>query len=605
MPETAPGQVRSRELVQQLAEDLRWLEDHARGQSGQDEQVARLRLAAALARNCIGPFLEGAPPRPLHVVVVGGAGAGKSTVANFLTGTPVAETNPQAGFTRHPIAYSTSNGMLPWAQHLGFLGPLERLFEARPSSLDEDVYQVRRIPPPAEGRDLLGQAVVWDCPDMTTWHAGGYVLRLVEVAALADLVVYVASDERYNDEVPTQFLRLILQAGKPVVTCLVKMKEAQAPALVDHFRREVVARIPECPRVAACLAIPQLSPEELADPPRRAARYRQPLVEQVGWWLDRPAETRRATVRGAIEYLADCQESLLAVAKGDLTALRTWRDLVHTGRAEFASRYYREYLSAEKFPRFNEALVRLLELLEVPGVGQYVSKTLWALRYPWRLGKSFLAKAFGTGPEPTIPEEPVLKTALAGWMDHLRKEAARRRDTHPLWRHVEAGFEHGLPENLRAEFDRCLREFQAGLAQEVDTTARSIYEDLEKSPVTLNALRGIKLTVEVASIGGAIAGGILINPWDTLFVFVVAPVIQEMVELLGKQYVDLQKERARARQQELFERCLAKPLAAWLDAWPTTGGSTYERLQQALTRVPQTVADLTELTTARLEGQGS
>ena len=41
---------------------------------------------------------------------------------------------------------------------------------------------------------------------MTTWAATGYVPRLLEIAGLADVVVYVASDERYNDEVPTRQL---------------------------------------------------------------------------------------------------------------------------------------------------------------------------------------------------------------------------------------------------------------------------------------------------------------------------------------------------------------------------------------------------------------
>jgi hypothetical protein len=58
-----------------------------------------LRLASALVRNTIGPYLERQPPTPLHIVVVGGAGSGKSTVVNFLLGANVAEANPQAGFT--------------------------------------------------------------------------------------------------------------------------------------------------------------------------------------------------------------------------------------------------------------------------------------------------------------------------------------------------------------------------------------------------------------------------------------------------------------------------------------------------------------------------
>ena len=105
-------QLSTRTLLSQLAEDLGWLEAHCRSQPDQAAQAGELRLAAALVRNCIGPFLDGQPPTPLHVAVVGGAGAGKSTVANLLSGVAIAEANPQAGFTRHPVAYTSANGTL-------------------------------------------------------------------------------------------------------------------------------------------------------------------------------------------------------------------------------------------------------------------------------------------------------------------------------------------------------------------------------------------------------------------------------------------------------------------------------------------------------------
>src|SRR5262245_57786988 len=139
-----------RTLTSQLAEDLGWLEEYCRQQPRQAAHAVELRLAAALVRNCIGPFLDGQAPTPLHVAVLGGAGAGKSTVANMLSGAVEAETNPQAGFTRHPIAYTRANGALGWPAHLGFLGPLQRLTEPSPANLDADVYQVRRVPAESE-----------------------------------------------------------------------------------------------------------------------------------------------------------------------------------------------------------------------------------------------------------------------------------------------------------------------------------------------------------------------------------------------------------------------------------------------------------------------
>src|SRR5262249_51158288 len=161
---------------------------------------------------------------------------------NLLSGSTSAEANPQAGYTRHPVAYTTADGVTTWSNHLGFFGGLRRLTQTLPANLDEDVYQVRRVPVDASSADLGRDLVIWDCPDMTTWAAVGYIQRLFEVAALADVIVYVASDERYNDAIPTKFLELLLQTNKPVVAVLTKMRSTDADAMVAHFRKEVLNR---------------------------------------------------------------------------------------------------------------------------------------------------------------------------------------------------------------------------------------------------------------------------------------------------------------------------------------------------------------------------
>jgi hypothetical protein len=81
---------------------------------------------------------------------------------------------------------------------------------------------------------------------------------------------------------------------------------------------------------------------------------------------------------------------------------------------------------------------------------------------------------------------------------------------------------------------------------------------------------------------------------DFVLVPVAAAISHQLVELLGKQYVDNQRELTRSRQQALVSEYLSAPLAEWLIRWPTTGGSAYERLNQALERVPRLIRQIDE-----------
>lgn len=582
-----------RALINQVADDLAWLEQHARGQPGGEQPAGALRLAAGLVRNVLGPFLEGQPAAPLHVAVVGGAGAGKSTVANFLMGSMQAESNPQAGFTRHPIAYVKQDGALAWPAQVGFLGTMTRLGHEESASLDQDVYQVRRLAPPAGVLNVLDRFVVWDCPDMTTWAATNYVPRLLEVASLADVIVYVASDERYNDAVPTQYLKLLLQTGKLVVVCLVKMKEPDVPSFLQHFQSDVLAKLPG--RVVACLAIPHLSREQLADPLRLANLWRIPLLNQVSVLGDPPAAARQRSVQATLMFLRAGQELLLGVAKADLEALESWRRIVVEGRNEFDNRYRREFLTSERLRRFDEALVRLLELLELPGVGKYLSGAMNVIQMPYRWLRGIFNKALQRPEAPPLPERPVLESALAGWIDLLRKEAARKANLHPLWQHIHQGFGAGLADQIKTRFEQNLGGFHASMTEEVERTAAAIYEHLQQNPIALNTLRSAKFTMEVGAIVGSVAAvaslgvGYLLN---IVLIPLAASVTNHLIELLGQKYVDGQREAARARQQTLLTQHLSAPLAEWLTQWPATGGSTYERLQLILHRWAANVQNL-------------
>ena len=69
-----------------------------------------------------------------------------------------------------------------------------------------------------------------------------------------------------------------------------------------------------------------------------------------------------------------------------------------------------------------------------------------------------------------------------------------------------------------------------------------------------------------------------------------ASVTQQLVELLGTQYVETQREQRPATASRRSSNSnLSGPLAEWLTQWPATGGSAYERLQLALKRIPDSV----------------
>src|SRR5205807_2055936 len=170
-------------------------------------------------------------------------------------------------------------------------------------------------------------------------------------------------------------------------------------------------------------------------------------------------------------------------------------------------------------------------------------------------------------------------------------EAARRGRLHPLWQHVEKGFATDLPQLARAHFHEGIHNFQIDLAGEVNRTARAIYEELEKSPVMLNTLRSGNFALDLAAIASAFTIGHL-GLHDFILVPLLASLKQQIVELLGKQYVDSQREQIRARQQLLVTQYLSGPIAEWLAQWPATGGSTFERLQLALRRIPIAVRQL-------------
>jgi hypothetical protein len=583
--------------AKQLADDLAWLEDHCRRNSELTVHAAHLRLAAALTRNVIGPRIDGQPARPLYIAVVGGAGTGKSTVVNFLAGSVVADANPQAGFTRHPTAFLPANLAGSWPSHDGFLGPLQRLSDDKPANLDEDVYQVKRIVS-ATGANPFQDFAIWDCPDMTTWASNNYVSRLMEVVALADVVVYVASDERYNDEVPTQFLHLVIKAGKPVVCCLTKMRETDEAPLTAHFRQEILGKLPanvaDIPAIPVT-AIPNIPPAMRADPSGAGAKYRAALWNPILALCPTLDEARARTVANAVKYLESAGQGLLDVARRDLGELDVWHTTVVAGQRRFAERYRSEYLSGEAFRAFDTTRDQVLGMLELAGPGKAVSSGFAVLRMPYQYLRDLAAKTLARPPALNLSEHVVCTSAFTAWLDGLQAEALRRSAGHPLWKQLTHGFDADLKTKAFDLFQQRLRSLEAKESDELQKSARAVPEKLSGNPVLLNLIRVAVVLLDLAAIGLVVALSWPPTWWLILLIPLGVALTHQVVELVVKQAVDVGRNRLKAERETLLAEQLTGPMAAWLNEFPAQGGSSIERLQLILRRVPESIRELAAL----------
>ena len=593
----------TRSAVGDLARDLAWLENHCRQQPALAAHAGQLRLASALTRNVIGPYLEDQPAKPLHIAVVGGAGAGKSTIVNFLAGAVVAESNPQAGFTRHPTAFISDGPVNAWPSYLGFLGPLVRLSEDKPANVDEDVYQVRPIPPAATGSNPLAEFVIWDCPDMTTWASAGYVSRLMEVAALADAIVYVASDERYNDEVPTQFLHMLIRAGKAVVVVLTKMREADAEPMIDHFRTVILGGLPKLPDgttpAVPVLTFPQMAADVRSDPAGAGAKFRVPLLNQILVQCESSDAARKRTATNAAKFLSTAGDGLLEVARRDLAEYDTWKAAVSSGKSAFEERYRREYLSGEQFRRFDRYRERLVDLLELPGAGRMYGNVMWVLRLPYRFTRDYVLGMLVRPNVLNLGEQTVLTSALTGWLDALQAEALKRAPAQPIWKTIAHGFDAGLGSQVRDRFQLEFRTFELKETDELEHAGQQMVNTVEKHPLFLGSLRALKVAADVAVVAGVFIFTGFPSWYHLLLIPLGVSFTHQVAELLARGAAEATRARVRRQREALVASTLTDPLSTWLSEWPATGGSSFERLQQVLRQVPALIRQLEQQVAAK------
>jgi GTP-binding protein EngB required for normal cell division len=178
------------------------------GLSASAEEVDRLtdhlqKRSAAFSYKQNKPFV--------WVVFLGGTGTGKSTIFNALCGKPLSETGVERPKTYGPIVYAPKN--TPIEKDFPFPDIQIKRIASTDSSLISHAGASGQLLILEHTRDELSHLALVDTPDLDSLEFQNREIA-EDLYLLADVVVFVTSQEKYADEVLYQFLRRVHQEGK-------------------------------------------------------------------------------------------------------------------------------------------------------------------------------------------------------------------------------------------------------------------------------------------------------------------------------------------------------------------------------------------------------
>lgn len=448
--------------------------------------------------------------RPQHVVVLGPTQAGKSTIVNLLLGENAAGVSPLAGFTVHAQAFTATppDENAAW-QAIAFPG-LAAVNAADLSRERFDAYsfEVLRSTP----RDSLAQrAVVWDTPDFDSLAAAEYRAAIFEAAALADVLIVAMSKEKYSDLAVWRVLRMVEPLGRPVVLCVNKMTE-DARDVIERSLRERLAE--HTPRLSdTAIEMIPYRPELVAEEPNWNLPAAAAVRKRVDTLLDR--RDKRAAERGIVRYARGVWPVWLAPVEAELAAEQAWQQMVAASVEAALADYRRDFLDhPTRYDSFRRATLRLLQLLEVPGLSAGASwlrdKVTFPLRWLLSRGKEIFTQTPNVATPTTPNEELALREATERMLTTLERDARRRCDTSDpgfaIWQAAARGLESG-GEELRSGFAGEARDQRAHFEPEIEAAANQLFEALQKNPAVLHTLRGARAVTDLASVALAVKTG--------------------------------------------------------------------------------------------------
>lgn len=468
----------------------------------QDEDLSLVYADSLLLHARVRPHLTHLPPQ---VVVIGPTQAGKSTVVNLLLGSEIAQPSPLAGYTRHAQGFSSQKVESALQAATDSLLPgLRRIPMAKLSNQELDRYTLEHI---EDAQPFADPVVTWDTPDFDSVSSRSYRSTVPMLCAIADLVILVVSKDKYADYTVWETLRLIGPIKRPLLVCLnktpVESRTELSRIVAEKFAEEAI-------EYSAITTLPYLTNTDFE------TFFVHPDADQL-WALaaENMPETERLTDLSTLQhFIQDHWASWTTQLQAEQQAQKLWQLAVAESIQLAGNRYERDYLRDPNYgDTLQQAIAKLLDLLELPGIAGALGKVRQTITWPVRSLLGFVKKQpLSVDQAATVDHETqALREGIAHTLLQLQRSAGEQTTSvqgeaqlwwQQLWQALQA-----TQSELEHKGEQAIKTHQTEFAPEISKAAESLYAHLQQHPVTLNGLRATRVTTDAAAVVFAVKTG--------------------------------------------------------------------------------------------------
>lgn len=397
-------------------------------------------------------------------------------------------------------------------------------FQQTPANdLDPENYQQYSITcSEADDTGKLPSSIIWDSPDFDSIESRGYRSAVLRVAALADVLVFALSKDKYADRSVWDMMQLLQPLDKPSLIVVNKLNDDDRETVLSALSKRVATTFIET--TPAIVTIPYIRDLDDAASAIPSAIVRE--LHQV--FSELPLQARRQKQASGLDALINQHwDDWVQPVVREHKALLSWQEIVRLESEQLLEHYRQEYLEhPKKYDTFNRAVAELLTLLEVPGLAKPLIATRQLVTWPVRQLLNISGMTGSSSSDASTAHQLELNTLMHGCTNLLsqlqnstldRNDDVSDTDNSEWWLAVNRQLRQEQS-NISSRFQQEVEAYQQDFQSEIDLAARALYKQLAQQPAMLNSLRAARVTTDAAAIvlavksGGLAASDLLIAP---------------------------------------------------------------------------------------------